>query len=149
MRVRPARLEDAERLLTWRNDPETRRASFSTEAIARPDHLAWLARRLADPGVALLVGEEPDGVPVGQVRLDRAGDAALVSIVVAPEARGRGVGARLLGAAVRDRPLPVPVRALRAEVRPDNPASLRIFAHAGFAEVARDARAVRLERPLD
>jgi len=142
--LRPARVSDAEHLFAWRNDPQTRRFAFRSEALVWADHLAWLERRLADPDTAILVAEEGN-VAVGQIRFDRQADVAAIHIVIAPDARGRGIGASLLRLAASA--CPFPVERLRAEVVPANAASLAAFAKAGFDEVARDARAVTLELP--
>src|SRR4051794_32881053 len=81
--LRPARAGDAPLLLAWRNDPETRRWSFSQGEVTAAEHAAWLAARLQDPATLLLVAEV-DGAPAGQVRVDRADGVGVVSIAVAP-----------------------------------------------------------------
>jgi RimJ/RimL family protein N-acetyltransferase len=133
VRLRPARAEDAALLLAWRNEPSTRAASFSGEAVGAREHARWLATRLADPATLLLVAER-DGVAVAQVRLDREPDAiGVVSIAVAPEARGAGVARAALDAlAARD---DLGVSTLRALVKPGNAASRRLFRRAGYTEV--------------
>jgi RimJ/RimL family protein N-acetyltransferase len=142
--LRPARADDAPLLLAWRNDPETRRWSFSRDAVAPAGHAAWLAARLRDPATLLLVASA-DGEPVGQVRVDRDEDGAgVVSITVAPAARGRGLGLALLTALAAREDLGV--ARLRASVVPGNDRSLALFARAGYREVGRTAEAVVLER---
>lgn len=134
VQVRPATAADAALLLAWANDPDTRAASFHTERIAPDEHTAWLARSLTLPTRRLfigMVGEEP----VGQVRLDvgEAGEAE-VGISIAPERRGRGLGAGLLAAGIeagrRDHELAVD--RFVARVRLGNEASIRLFEGAGF-----------------
>jgi RimJ/RimL family protein N-acetyltransferase len=136
--LRAAGFADAERLLAWRNDPDARRGSRAAGAVGNREHAAWLAARLADPGTLLLIAESADGVPVGQVRLDRegGGGVGVVSIAVAPEARRCGhAGTMLAALAARD---DLGVAVLRALVKVDNDASLALFAAAGYREVARD-----------
>ncbi len=127
--MRPATLGDADRLLAWRNDPAVRAASHSTGPVEAAGHRRWLERILADADRQLFIAEE-DGVPVGSVRADAdsgAGGGKLLSWTVAPEARGRGVGKRMLAALLACLPGPV-----RAEVKVGNPASARIAAAAGL-----------------
>ena len=145
--VRAAVWTDCDRLLRWRNDPITRRFSFQTDEVDVATHRAWFARRLGDPDSDLLIAEVA-GVAVGQVRLDREGPRAAVSIGIAPEARGRGRASAALAAAVRlSRQLGL--THLDAHVKVGNEASLRLFHSAGFAERARTDEAVsfELERP--
>ena len=39
-------IQDADLLLEWRNDPETRKASQNTDKIQRNEHLSWLKNSL-------------------------------------------------------------------------------------------------------
>ena len=133
--ARRANVADAALLWRWANDPETRRRSFTKTAIPWDDHVAWLGKRLASDRAAIWIFS--DGAePVGQVRADVDDDAADVSIVVAPEHRGRGCGKAMLAAGVRllrqDFGRNIAVRAL---VLDDNATSLRIFTACGFRAV--------------
>ena len=132
--VRPATAADAALLLTWANDPETRAASFHTERIAHDEHEAWLTQTLTLPTRRLFIGMV-GGEPIGQVRLD-ANDAghAEVGISIAPERRGKGLGAALLAATVEAsrRDPGLAVERFVARVRVGNEASIRLFEGAGF-----------------
>jgi UDP-2,4-diacetamido-2,4,6-trideoxy-beta-L-altropyranose hydrolase len=130
--VRRATMADAEILHRWRNDDAVRAASFSSDPIPYADHCRWLERALVDPERILLIGTLSKA-PVGTVRYDIAADRATVSIVVAPKAQGRGVGAALLEAGEAYLGNVAQVTQLDAEIKPDNGASLRLFARAGFA----------------
>lgn len=123
MRLRPATMDDAERLFRWRNDPVTRAASVNRDPVAWADHLAWLEASLADPLRDILIAE--DGVPVGTLRLDRD-IRTEVSITLAPAARGHGQAAPLLRLATGGK------GPYAARIRHDNPASRKAFEAAGF-----------------
>jgi UDP-2,4-diacetamido-2,4,6-trideoxy-beta-L-altropyranose hydrolase len=137
MVLRPAGSADEALLLTWANDPGTRAAGFYPDPISADDHHRWLAERLASRSGRLLIGLVDDE-PIGQIRLDRHPDGRVeVGIAVAPEARGRGIGRRLLGLALdeaRRDPALDPV-AFSARIRPDNAASIALFTAAGFRSV--------------
>lgn len=139
VRVRPATPDDGDRLLAWANDPLTRAAGFHPGSIEPAEHRVWLAARLASPSTRLFIGLVDDQ-PVGQVRFERDEDGgAEVSIAVAPEARGRGLGRRLLDAgldAARS-DSSFAVHSFVARIRPDNAASIRLFGGAGFGEAER------------
>lgn len=138
IRQRPATTGDAPVLLAWRNDPLTRAMSATTHEIAPAEHAAWLDRVLSDPGRELLVAQR-GGVALASVRFDRDNAAAEISVVVAPEHRGAGVGTRILREATE---LQLAARTqlerIVARVRPDNPASLRAFARAGYEQTYAD-----------
>jgi RimJ/RimL family protein N-acetyltransferase len=144
--LRPAALDDETRLLAWRNDPATRASAFNEAEVSPEAHKTWLARKLADPACAIVVAEE-EGEPVAQVRFERIEpDLAEIDIAVAPQARGRGVGRRVLRLAVGDARRVLGVTRVRARVKPTNEASLKAFRAAGFAVTRAGGAAIELER---
>lgn len=134
VRVRAATLDDAELLLSWRNDPDTRRWSRSTAEIDPATHRRWLAGSLGRADRRLLVVSDRDG-PIGTVRWDRECTGWEVSITIAPARRGRGLAGTLLRAgedALREwLGTGTPVTAV---VHGANAASVRLFDRAGYRD---------------
>lgn len=147
LRLRPATAADATDLLAWRNDPTSVAFSASGTAVEESEHRAWLARRLDDPGCRLLVAD-CDGREVAMLRIDVADAVGTVSIAVAPQERGRGLGSAILVRAVEELAGDMQVRLLVAEVLAGNAASLAAFGAAGFVVEAGDDRLVRLVHTL-
>jgi uncharacterized SAM-binding protein YcdF (DUF218 family) len=127
--LRRADAADGETIWRWRNDPAARAASLGQGDIALDAHLDWYRAALDDADRAFFIGMA-DGRDIGFVRLDRAGAEATLSIVLAPEARGRGLARPFLSAAIEA--CPWPVARTRAVVRPGNTASRALFEGAGF-----------------
>lgn len=121
-----------ELLWCWANDPQTRAASVRSEPIPWADHVTWFAGKLAEPGCRIYVGEREGGVPGGVVRFDTEGTAAVVSVTVAPELRGRGLSAELIASATEVFLSGGSAVRVLAYVKDGNAASLRAFARAGF-----------------
>jgi RimJ/RimL family protein N-acetyltransferase len=139
IKLRLAEGEDADRLLEWRNDPDTRRWYLNPSRVTRATHRAWLSSRIDDPRCRLYIVTDGRGRPLGQLRLEAARGQAEVSFSVVPSARGSRVGTEILKKAG-----PVARRQLNARrifgyVRPENVGSAIAFLRAGFAFV-------RLER---
>jgi RimJ/RimL family protein N-acetyltransferase len=131
--LRRATAQDAALLFEWANEPQARAMSFSSEPIAWQAHCAWLAQKLADARCLLFVVTEAEGTPVGQVRLDlEPAGVAVISVSVDRRHRGRGIGRRAIELAVAEAVRRVPGIEVHAYLRPDNAASLRAFACAGF-----------------
>jgi ribosomal-protein-alanine N-acetyltransferase len=109
---------------------------------------AWdvgaLASLLAMPGAQGLLAEQPDsGEALGFVLLRAvAGEAEILTIVVKPGSRRKGVGRRLLQAAVASAAASGAER-LFLEVAPDNGPAHALYLAAGFAEIARRANYYR------
>jgi RimJ/RimL family protein N-acetyltransferase len=131
--LRRAGVEDADLLRSWRNDPTTREASFSSREVSREEHARWLAEKLEDANCALFIVEDA-GEPIGQVRLDRVDqDEAEVSIALASAARGKGIGREALRLAKSHAARSLGVKKLTARVKCSNSASLAAFRAAGFS----------------
>ncbi|WP_040788447.1 GNAT family N-acetyltransferase [Massilia niastensis] len=125
------------RLRSLADSPDAFGSTLAAEQAYGPD--TW-ERRLAKAevsGIDCPLAAELDGRLVGLIwaKVD-AGDASLVNLFqmwVAPEARGRGVAAALLHAALqwaRERD----ARAVRLGVNCANGAALRLYARAGFLD---------------
>ncbi|MEX2451985.1 MAG: GNAT family N-acetyltransferase [Rhodospirillales bacterium] len=133
--------DDGRLIMAWRNDPETLAASYHRE----PKVWETFRRELAEdyfqnpdlPPIFVLDRGKRIGILKFETvshPLSLRGRTVDVSINIAPEARGRGLGVKALRAAlgyVRGRG----VDSVIAEVRRENAASLKIFAAAGFERV--------------
>jgi UDP-2,4-diacetamido-2,4,6-trideoxy-beta-L-altropyranose hydrolase len=141
--LRPAAAEDAKLLWRWANDPVVRAASFNSARIPWPTHEAWFAKRLTRPRRARIYlahagGSQRSGSPVGQVRFEKSGPArAVISVVVAPDQRGRGIGATLIREGCQQARKDLSVRRVLAYIRDDNAASIAAFERAGFTRLRR------------
>lgn len=138
MTLRTASSLDAERLLSWRNDPATRSNSFTTEVVSLEQHLRWLDQVLNDPHRALLIADVGE-TAVGTVRLDYSEDHCELSWTVAPECRQRGYGRTMVALAIDE----ARCTKLVAKIKSDNGASRQIVRALGFTDIARqDGQAV-------
>ena len=140
--IRRATSQDALDVLRWRNDPLTRSMSRDTSAIDEAAHLTWFAQALKDPRRLLLIAEA-DGRKLGMVRFDEVGRAWEANINVAPEVRGRGLGAAMLQAGLTAFAELWPKTFVEAEIRPENAASIRIFETVGFRPTPSDGELLR------
>jgi len=89
--LRPAVLGDRLVLWRWRNDPETRQASADEREIPVDTHTRWFEETLERSDRKLFI-VSVNGVDAGMVRLDIQDQDAAVSVNIAPEWRGCGVG---------------------------------------------------------
>lgn len=134
LRLRRARPDDARRIWEWTNDPETRRASFSSDPIPWEKHMQWFERLLQDPQQECLMAVDAEGNPIGQLRFAMENDDATLSINIAPGRRGKGYGKELALQGARRLFRAKHMRSIHAYSKPDNTASARLFLGAGFSQ---------------
>lgn len=130
--LRPATQSDAADLLMWRNQPEVRDNSRTSDVIDPEQHVRWLSGVLSDPDRHLLIVRR-SGKPVGVLRLDEDVHVGEVSIYLCPGAYGQGNGSALLRAleawVLANRPA---VTHLLAEVLDGNVVSHQLFRKNGY-----------------
>lgn len=132
-RVRPVEWADEALLLDWANDPITRANAFTTMRISAQEHHAWLSKRLVDPACRMFIVETDAGDAIGQVRFDRNDQGWMISYSVAPEWRGKRLGATMLSTAMRALQAHEPDAAFIGLVKEANQPSRRIFESLGFS----------------
>ena len=133
IRLRPAEPADCRRLFDWVNRPESLAGKLATdEKIAWETHEAWFARRLADGFAKIWIVLDETGAAVGQLRLERKGEAFEVDVFIVPGRRGAGVARAALAEALREAAALWPQAPVVARVLPSNRASQALFAACGF-----------------
>ena len=130
--MRPVAPTDAEMLWQWRNSAAVRAVSLRSEPIALSDHRMWLAARLVDSNTLMLIGHV-EAQAIGVVRYEIVDGIARVSVQLAPEFIGAGLGGALLSAGEAHLTWSrADVHLISADVLDDNVASLALFRAAGY-----------------
>jgi RimJ/RimL family protein N-acetyltransferase len=93
----------------------------------------------------MFMAQDEAGNRLGQVRFDRAGNAAEIDIAVSPAMRGKGIGTLMLKKGCQSYFERCNVDRLVAEIKSDNEASRRVFEKAGFEVQQKDDDFVRME----
>lgn len=134
LELRAARSADETLLLRWANDPVVRGNAFSAQTIDVVTHRQWFHRHLRDlEGCRIYIAESRSGMPVGQVRFERADGRWEVSYSLDALFRGRGLARRLLSTAIVRLRADVGGCVVFGRVRTHNAASRRVFESLGFA----------------
>jgi|GEM_PF-960458 len=128
---READTEDAAMLLEWRNDALTREASRRTGVVSAQTHGAWLLDTIDHADCRLLIAEL-NNQPIGTVRID-IDDPCELSWTIAPRARQRGNGRKMIEEIVQMLALP-----MTAMVRKTNLPSRKIAEACGFKLLKED-----------
>lgn len=136
--VRLADLGDSHVVWTWRNDEVSRKMSRNQSLIPWRVHSEWFLQTLTNPNRIIFIGmiQKKAVSAVRYDRLDTLSTCLEISISVAPEWRGRGLGQRSIVTSI---PLVKDYFHLAncaiANIRLQNYASLNAFMNCGFREV--------------
>jgi|SRR4051812_2711919 UDP-2,4-diacetamido-2,4,6-trideoxy-beta-L-altropyranose hydrolase len=133
IRIRPADANDMRRVWEWSNEPAVRAVSFNSDPIPWQGHQQWFTAKLADPSVLFLIAEDETGQPVGQLRFDFRVQIATISLSLAPEARGRGLGLELINLGSHSVFASGRAMLIEAFIKPNNLGSIRAFEKAGYS----------------
>ncbi len=144
--VRSATLADEILLLDWANDPQVRAQAFQSTPISPQEHGRWLGARLAQPArCRMYIVESANGIPVGQVRLDRLDAGWEISYSLDAMFRQTGLARPMLQAVLTTWRQAVGAAPVEARVKHGNPASRKVFLGLGFQQQeVQDARGAHL-----
>lgn len=126
--IRPAALEDAEKVFHLSNDPVVRACSIQNRPIEWDSHLRWFREALANPALQFFIIESESGQFVAQVRFLKEDCAWVTSISIHADFRGKKLGDSILKLAMAQ----MPREPLLAWVKETNTPSLRLFEKAGY-----------------
>lgn len=132
--LRRAEHKDTEIILSWQSAPGARRFARNPTVPDPQTHAAWMKAVLSDPGRMLFIIKR-NRQPAGVLRLDAKqsfgeGLHYEVSILIAPDQQGKGVGGGALEALRQQ----FPDHTLWADIHPQNATSLALFRKAGYVD---------------
>ena len=129
--------EHSKKIWEWRNDATTRALFLNSDIVPWENHEKWFSKALNDSNRHFYVGKLGDNL-AGVIRFDKLENTDQtydVSINVAPNNRGKGVGKRLLSKALeRFLQDATDANTIIAVIKKENIASTRTFLSAGFQE---------------
>lgn len=134
--LRYATIEDARDVFDWRNDPVTRENSFNKDELDLESHMLWFGKRLGRENTLMYIMMNKDK-KVGNIRIDIEGTTGEISYMIAPDARGKGYGKKIL--ALLEQTLSgseagEKITALSGSVLKGNKASCRCFLSNGYTQ---------------
>lgn len=131
MKLRKAVFNDWKVLLDWRNDPLTRKNSFTQEIIKEENHKKWFRKNLIDETSNIFILETETNEPVGTIRSDKTdNNSYLLSWNISPHHRKKGYGSLILSLFLQNK-----IGIFTAEIKPENLASIKMVEKNGFKKV--------------
>lgn len=133
----PARHADMRNVFDLANDESVRANSINQDSIIWHDHVVWFENKLNDDRAYLYVIKDVNNQAIGYVRFDKKQpeDAYFISIALAPEVRGKGLGTLVISRASWLICQMAGLSTIYAYIKQDNIPSLKSFAKAQYAFV--------------
>lgn len=133
LELRKVTEEDKDIILEWRNNPEVYRYALNSTPVARENHDSWFAKVLVNPECFFYMGLS-NGVKCGTVRYDLLLNKveAEVSISLAPEFWGKGIGYELIRLGESRLKKESQVKIIHATVLNENIGSMKLFEKSEF-----------------
>ena len=133
--LRPALERDIDTLFRWANEKSVREHAFSTEYISYEDHKKWFENIIKRDDAMQYIYMQGSR-PVGQARVNVAGEEAEIDYSIDARYRNQGHGKHMLDLLREQVRHDYPkVRRLTAKVKPDNPASHKVFLDTGYRSI--------------
>lgn len=129
---RKAKLSDLDLYFEWTNDPATRSNSFNTQEVDYQEHTEWFSRKVEDKKALLLVFENEENIPVGQIRIEQKTEENIIGISIDKNFRGLGLAVPMLTIACEVFFTEFQAKNIHAYIKKTNLASLNSFRKAGF-----------------
>jgi RimJ/RimL family protein N-acetyltransferase len=135
IRLRPIRDEDCNLVYRWINDPLTRSQSFHTDIISHDEHKKWFNTAIRDESVVYYLAVDSSDCPIGQVRFTVKQEDAIISVLLDPKFRDKGLGSKLIRAATKKLFNTTHVLKVNAYIKTGNQYSVRAFTNAGYSNL--------------
>jgi UDP-2,4-diacetamido-2,4,6-trideoxy-beta-L-altropyranose hydrolase len=146
--LRPATRDDARMIFEWRNDPWIVERGSSNRTVTWDEHQTWFARALENSYTKIFVIHVGDSA-AGQVRLQRSGDDAEITVYLLKDYTGRGHGVTAIREGASLAFAAWPVRRVVARILLANKESKSAFEKAGFTDAALQSDASHTEMTLE
>lgn len=131
---RKATASDLDLYFDWTNDEETRKNSFNSQIVDYESHTNWFLNKISDKKTLMLVFENEEKIPVGQIRVEKKTNENVIGISIDKHFRGKGLAVPMLKIASEQFFESFQEKTIHAYIKKTNLASLNSFKKAGFEE---------------
>lgn len=142
--IRFAEKSDLMDVFDWRNEPETRKASFNTNEVDLDTHKEWFEKSLKNKNRTLFIALNENYEKIGQIRFDKKQNFAELYIAITQNKRGKGYGTNLISKACNLYLDNSDAEFLIANIKTNNSASLGAFRKAGFVDYKNNGTHIEL-----
>lgn len=143
--INKAQIEDMEDVFNLSNDEIVRENSFNREKIDWQNHKNWFKNKINDESCVFYIIRDVNKKLIAQVRFDKNGVDADISISISPDFRGMGYGAKILKLTSQKVVQENKIKKINAYVKMENKTSKIVFEKAGYALKEENSEKLRYE----
>ena len=141
IKISKANIEHSKKIWEWRNDPVTLNMSFNDKKVSWDEHQKWYKEKLNTKKSIIYISQNHE-VLLGVVRFDNfenKNQIYEISINIAPEMRGKGLGKMILN---RSKETFLKENkncsTIKANIKKENKISINLFLKCGFKITFKD-----------
>ncbi len=128
---------DKDLLYKWASDPLSRKSSLDSKPITLKEHENWFKLKMLDSSYYMFIFKLYSN-SVGLLRLESRNSEFLLSFLVDPSFRGKGIGFSIIKESIKIAADINKTARIKAVIKKSNPASISIFKKAGFVKDSDD-----------
>jgi spore coat polysaccharide biosynthesis protein SpsF len=125
--------EDVDSIYIMANDHTVRENAFNSNMIQYEEHCKWYFKSLEDKNRIMYIVEDENKATIGQIRLDKEENRAIISYSIEKNQRRKGYGKKVLGLIMSEAKIHG-ITILEGLVKKENEASRRAFMKNYFIE---------------
>lgn len=133
VRLRNVRESDCDIIFQWINDPVVRVHSFHQHFITYEEHKDWFFSVIRDSNSLYFIAVDTLNHPIGQARFKIESGKAVISVLVEPVSRNKGLGSLIIDIATRKLFHLPTLGEVNAFIKKGNESSLKAFTKAGYS----------------
>lgn len=136
--LREVKNSDFEKLYEWANEEEVKKNGYHPECIDRQSYFKWFSEKMDSPNAKMFIIEE-DKKQVGELRLEKYKQDAIIVYSIDKDYRSKGIGKKAIETldnyCKKHKQYFDEIKCLSAFVKADNIYSIRIFEKNEFRKV--------------
>lgn len=149
--LREVKDSDFEKLYEWANEKEVQKNGYHPDCIDKQIYFKWLDEKMGNPNAKMFIIEQ-DKEEVGELRLEKYKQDAIIVYSIDKEYRSRGIGKKVIEAldnyCKKHKHYFSEVKCLIAFVKADNIYSVRVFEKNQFRRVYESSKYIVFRKKI-
>lgn len=143
---------DFDKLYEWVNDKEVRKNGYKQELVEKTEYYKWFVEKLGSPNAMMFIIEQ-DEKDVGELRIEKHKNDALIIYSIDKRHRWNGIGKKSIGLIESyyqmNKHMFKGIESFSAFVKANNIYSIKIFERNNFIRIYEDSKYIVFRKSLE